>query len=42
MGLFDLPGPLLSWLDSGLGLVAPPTLRLILWGLLGGAASMAL
>ena len=42
MGLFDLPGPLLSWIDSGLGLVVPPTLRLILWGLLGGAASMAL
>lgn len=42
MGLFDLPGPLLSWLDGGLGQVAPPTLRLILWGLLGGAASMAL
>lgn len=42
MGLFDLPGPLLSWIDSGLGLVAPPTLRLILWGLLGGAATMAL
>jgi hypothetical protein len=42
MGLFDLPGPLLSWLDGLLGLFAPPTLRLILWGLLTGAASMAL
>jgi len=42
MGLFDLPGPLLTWLDGVLGLVAPPTLRLILWGLAGGAATMAL
>ena len=42
MGLFDLPGPLLSWIDGGLGQVAPPTVRLILWGLLSGAATMAL
>jgi hypothetical protein len=42
MGLFDLPGPLLDWLDGVLGLVAPPTLRLIVWGLIGGAATMAL
>ena len=42
MGLFDLPAPLLAWLDGVLGLVAPPTLRLILWGLIGGAATMAL
>ena len=42
MGLFDLPAPLLSWLDGGLGALAPPTLRLALWGLIGGVASMAL
>jgi hypothetical protein len=42
MGLFDLPGPLLSWLDGVLGLIAPPTLRLIVWGLVGGGATMAL
>jgi hypothetical protein len=42
MGIFDLPAPLLAWLDQGFGLVAPPTLRLILWGLIGGVGSMAL
>ena len=42
MGLFDLPGPLLSWLDGVLGLIAPPTLRLIVWGVVGGGATMAL
>jgi hypothetical protein len=42
MGIFDLPAPLLAWLDGGLGLIAPPTLRLVLWGLIGGIGSMAL
>ncbi len=42
MGLFDLPAPLLAWLDGGFGLIAPPTLRLVLWGLIGGVGSMAL
>jgi hypothetical protein len=42
MGIFDLPAPLLSWLDGSLGAIAPPTLRLVLWGLLGGVGSMAL
>jgi hypothetical protein len=42
MGIFDLPAPLLSWLDGGLGAVAPPTLRLVLWGLIAGVVSMAL
>jgi len=42
MGIFDLPAPLLAWLDAGLGLIAPPTLRLVLWGLIGGVGSMAL
>jgi len=30
MGIFDLPAPLLSWLEGGLGAIAPPTRRLIL------------
>jgi hypothetical protein len=42
MGLFDLPAPLLAWLDGGFGLIAPPTLRLVLWGLIAGGGSMAL
>ena len=42
MGLFDLPAPLLAWLDGGFGLIAPPTLRLVLWGLIGGVGSMVL
>ncbi len=42
MGVFDLPAPLLSWLDAWLGQVAPPTLRLIFWGLLAAILSMAL
>ena len=40
MGIFDLPAPLLSWLDGGLGTVAPPTLRLALWGLIGGVGAL--
>ncbi len=42
MGIFDLPAPLLAWLDHALGLFAPPTFRLVLWGLVGGVGSMAL
>jgi len=42
MGIFDLPAPLLGWVDAGLGLIAPPTLRLIVWGLIAGVGSMAL
>jgi hypothetical protein len=42
MGIFDLPAPLLAWLDAGLGQIAPPTLRLIVWGLISGIGSMAL
>jgi hypothetical protein len=42
MGIFDLPAPLLSWLDANLGAIAPPTLRLALWGVIGGVVSMAL
>jgi hypothetical protein len=40
LGLFDLPGPLFALLDHGFGLVAPPVVRLVLWGLVGAAISM--
>lgn len=39
MGLLDLPAPLFGWIDASLTDV-PTWLRLILWGALGGAASM--
>jgi hypothetical protein len=40
MGLLDLPAPAFAWLDRLLSGVAPPTLRLAFWGLLGAAISM--
>lgn len=40
MGLFDLPGPLFALLDQGFASIAPPAIRLVLWGLLGAALSM--
>lgn len=40
MGLFDLPGPLFALLDHGFALVAPPAVRLVLWGLLAAGISM--
>ena len=39
-GHLDLPAPLLSWLDGGLGAVEPPTLRLALRGLIGGVGAL--
>jgi hypothetical protein len=42
MGLLDLPAPLFAWTDGVLDGIAPATLRLILWGIVAGAASMAL
>lgn len=42
MGLFDLPAPLFDWIDGALDGLLPPTWRLWLWGLAGGAASMGL
>lgn len=42
MGLLDLPAPLLSALDGWLAPVVPAALRIGLWGVLAGAASMAL
>jgi uncharacterized membrane protein (DUF106 family) len=42
MGLFDLPAPLLSWLDGQLALVLPPFWRVVVWGGLSAALSMGL
>ena len=39
MGLLDLPGPLLAWIDGLLSSV-PSLLRLLLWGAAAGALSM--
>jgi hypothetical protein len=38
--LFDLPAPLFAILDNGFGAVAPPVIRLVLWGLIGAVISM--
>jgi len=40
-GLFDLPGPVLLWLDSRL-LLLPDLVRILIWAAIGSAASMAL
>jgi hypothetical protein len=42
LGLFDLGGPVLSWLDQVLAAVVPAAGRLVLWGLVAAAASMGL
>ena len=42
MGLFDLPSPLFAWLDQAMSGFAPPSLRLIIWALIGAALSMGL
>ena len=42
LGLFDLAAPLLSWLDQALASVVPAAGRLVLWGLVAAAFSMAL
>jgi uncharacterized membrane protein (DUF106 family) len=42
MGIFDLGGPVLAWLDSQIAGMIPPLLRLVLWGLLSGLISMLL
>lgn len=41
MGLLDLPAPLFAWLDGYLTML-PSAVRLTLWGVLAGAASMLL
>ena len=40
MGLLDLPAPLFAGLDSLLSGLAPPTLRLALWGVIAAVLSM--
>ncbi len=42
LGLFDLAGPLLSWLDQALSAVLPAAGRLVLWGLVAAVFSMGL
>ncbi|HMA14852.1 MAG: hypothetical protein ACM35H_11775 [Bacteroidota bacterium] len=42
MGLFDLAGPALTWLDRALAAAVPDAGRLVLWGLFAAAVSMAL
>jgi hypothetical protein len=42
VGVLDLPAPLFAGLDGLLGHALPPTGRLILWGVVGAALSMAL
>lgn len=42
MGLFDLPAPLFSVIDDVLATLAPPALRLLMWGILAGWVSMLL
>lgn len=40
MGLLDLPAPVFAALDSLLSGLAPPTLRLVLWGVVAAVLSM--
>lgn len=42
MGLFDLPAPIFSVIDSVLAMAMPPVLRLLIWGIFAGWLSMAL
>ena len=42
MGVFDVPAPLFAWVDQVMSGVAPPTLRLIVWGLVAAVLSMGL
>lgn len=42
MGLFDLPEPLFTALDTRLAAFVPDSLRLVIWALLAAAVSMAL
>jgi len=42
MGLFDLPAPLLSWIDQVILGALPPVVHLVVWGLAGSVLSMGL
>lgn len=42
MGLFDLPAPVLTWLDAQFAMALPAVGRLLLWSVVGGALTMGL
>ena len=42
MGILDFPGVALTWIDGAVAGVVPDTVRLVLWGVLAGVATMAL
>lgn len=42
MGLLDLPAPLFASLDQLMAMALPAAFRVIIWGALGGATTMAL
>jgi hypothetical protein len=42
VGLLDLPAPVLGAIDAALGVVLPPLLRLLLWGIAAGWLTMLL
>lgn len=42
MGIFDMPAPLLAWVDHHAAMVMPAWLRLALWGGIGALVSMVL
>lgn len=41
-GFFDLPAPLLGWVDDRLGAFLPAPVMIVLWALAGGVAAMEL
>ena len=41
MGLFDLPAPVLTWLDARFAMALPAVGRLLLWSVVGGALTMS-
>lgn len=42
MGLFDLPAPALTWLDTGLATALPAAWRLVLWSVVAAVLTMVL
>ncbi len=42
MGLFDLPASLFAALDQFMAMGLPATIRLVIWGAIGGAVTMGL
>lgn len=42
MGLFDVPAPLLTWIDNAMAVLLPPLPRLVVWGVIGAVISMLL